>query len=306
MNQDVTDLYAELGIKLAASSGAEASTRCFAAPDLHHREDRHPSASVNLTTGAWICHACGARGGAYDAALLAGHTPRSAMDLLIRHRLAERRHYTGGRSRPSKPPPPAAPTQPPPTRAPTVTETQIESWHHRLLAKPWLVAQLWQERAIRPQTLERFRVGFDGARITIPIAGADDTPTGLLRWKPFHRGNAPKLLALPGTRRQLFPAPESIEDRDLVICEGEPDALAAHSAGIPAVAIPGVASWRPEWAGRFGQHTVTIVLDCDTQGRRCSARIALDLAGSGIDAVIVDLDPGRNDGYDLTDHLTGN
>ena len=65
--------------------------RCFADPGAHRREDRDPSCSVNVLNGAWRCHACGARGGAYDAALAKGHNPRSAIDLMISHGLTERR-----------------------------------------------------------------------------------------------------------------------------------------------------------------------------------------------------------------------
>ena len=65
--------------------------RCFADPGAHRREDRNPSCSVNVINGAWQCHACGARGGAYDAALAKSYTPRSAIDLMIAHGLIERR-----------------------------------------------------------------------------------------------------------------------------------------------------------------------------------------------------------------------
>ena len=88
---DIRAFYAALGIELPGWSTLEAPVRCFAQPDAHHRADRSPSCSVNLASGAWNCHGCGAHGGAYDAALAVGHTPRSAMDLLIAHGLAEPR-----------------------------------------------------------------------------------------------------------------------------------------------------------------------------------------------------------------------
>ena len=45
-----------------------------------------------------------------------------------------------------------------------------------------------------------------------------------------------------------------------------------------------------------------IVMDADSQGRAAAARIAEDLVGHA-EAEIVDLDHGRDDGYDLTDWL---
>ena len=88
---DVRAFYAALGIELRAGAALNAAVRCFAQPDAHQHGDRSPSCSVSLASGAWNCHGCGARGGAYDAALATGHSPRSAMQLVIAHGLAERR-----------------------------------------------------------------------------------------------------------------------------------------------------------------------------------------------------------------------
>src|SRR5947209_4573905 len=88
---DTRAFYAVLGIQLPGWSRRDAPVRCFAQPDAHQHGDRSPSCSVSLASGAWNCHGCGARGGAYDAALATGHSPRSAMELLIAHGLAEHR-----------------------------------------------------------------------------------------------------------------------------------------------------------------------------------------------------------------------
>ena len=61
---DIRGYYKRLGIQLPERPCFEASVRCFANPGAHRREDRHPSCSVNLVSGAWKCHACGADGGA--------------------------------------------------------------------------------------------------------------------------------------------------------------------------------------------------------------------------------------------------
>jgi hypothetical protein len=77
--------------RVPARAAANVTVRCFAQPDAHQHGDRSPSCSVSLASGAWECHGCGARGGAYDAARETGRSPRSAMDLLIAHGLAEPR-----------------------------------------------------------------------------------------------------------------------------------------------------------------------------------------------------------------------
>ena len=88
---NVRAFYASIGIELPARVTLNATVRCFAQPDAHQHGDSSPSCSVSLASGAWNCHGCGARGGAYDAARGAGHSPRSAMELLIAHGLAEPR-----------------------------------------------------------------------------------------------------------------------------------------------------------------------------------------------------------------------
>ena len=117
INGDVRGFYAVLGIGLPATAARDASVRCFANPDAHAHADRRPSCSVSLASGAWRCWACDARGGAYDAALARGLSPREAMDLLIAYGLAERRSAPGGRLRAGRrSPSPAAGGQQPRTR----------------------------------------------------------------------------------------------------------------------------------------------------------------------------------------------
>jgi hypothetical protein len=77
----------------------EAPVHCFADPDAHAHGDRDPSCSVNIETGAWHCWGCGAKGGAYDAALARGLGSRRAFELKLAYGLAER---DSKRPRPSR------------------------------------------------------------------------------------------------------------------------------------------------------------------------------------------------------------
>ena len=87
---DVRGFYAALGIELPGWAQQEASIGCFANPDAHARGDRDPSCSVNVETGAWRCWGCGAKGGAFDAALARGLDSRQAFELKVAYGLAER------------------------------------------------------------------------------------------------------------------------------------------------------------------------------------------------------------------------
>ncbi len=302
---DIRGFYHALAITLPAWAQANASVRCFADTDAHHRGDRNPSASVNLITGAWQCHGCGAHGGPYDAAIAAGHTPRAAIDLMIRHGLIERRAKLfparaltiTANHRPTPVRHPAAEATP----ALTVTERDIERWQTALSRRPALIARLCSQRGWRYETMRTLQLGYDRGRVTIPIRNAHGTLRGLQRYQPEHTSR-PKMLALRGSRHGLIPHPNTEPSQRIVLVEGPPDMIAARSNGLPAIAVPGDHAWKPRWARLLAGRHVTIIMDADDAGRDAAQRIWHDLHDLA-NTHIIDLAPDRDDGYDLTDWL---
>jgi Toprim domain len=298
----VRAFYAAIGIELPAWSTREAPVRCFAQPDAHSHADRLPSCSVNLVSGAWNCHGCGAHGGAYDAATAIGHTPRSAMELLIEYGLAEPRDAFHGpscqtptRQREGHP----ATATPPPLAA---DEGDIQQWACRLAAESRLIRLLALKRAWSYRAIRELDVGFDGARITIPIRNAEGRIRGVLRYAPFGHCD-PKMLAIPGTRLGLVPHPAHDTSEPIVLVEGPQDMIAARSCGLHAIAVPGTNAWQSSWAGLFAGRRVTVVMDCDRPGRGAADQIATGLEPVAKTIEVVDLWPDRHDGYDLTDRI---
>jgi len=310
---DIRGYYERLGIQLPAQARIEASVRCFANPAAHRREDRNPSCSVNLLSGAWKCHACGARGGAYDAAWRTGYTPRAAIDLMIAYGLTERRarlqtarELLDASTRPS----PADPRPKARVRAREaldehpalqVTDHDIAYWRTVLSRRPTMIARLARDRGWRYQTMRELELGVDRGRVTIPVRNARGDLRGLLRYQPDPTGH-PKMLAALGSRVGLIPHPAAETSRRILLVEGPPDMIAARSRDLPAIAVPGDHAWQPAWAQLLAGRHVTIVMDSDTAGRAGATRIAEGLRHVA-DAHIVDLAPGRSDGYDLTDWL---
>ena len=302
---DVHGYYQALGVRLPGWAQREASVSCFADPEAHRHGDRKPSCSVNLEHGAWHCHGCGASGGAYDAATRRGYTPRAAIDLMVRHGLVERRtrHATAHRRVPSPTHVSAARQQ---ARAKLdVTESDVRHWQLALTEQTALIARLARERAWLYNAMWELGLGYDCGRITIPVRNEHRRLVGLLRYRPCPKPGRPKMLATSGSRRALLPHPAAEPSRQLLLVEGEPDMIAACSRELPAIALPGVDAWRPQWAPLFVGREVTIVMDCDTEGRRAAERIAADLRGHA-EAAVLDIAPERDDGYDLTDWFTDN
>jgi hypothetical protein len=301
---DVRAYYARLDIQLPSWATREASVRCFANADAHERGDRDPSCSISLTSGAWCCHGCGASGGAYDAALAVGLSPRKAIDLMVDLGLTERRAPTEPRHRPRRSP--AGPIARKAERRltqPRVSDEEIAVAHRALLAHRTLVKELERRRSWSLEVVERFELGFDGRRVVIPVRDAERRLVALMRYQPPWRRSGPKLLAEPGSRRSLFPSPAALGGGDVWLVEGHPDALAAHSIGLPALAVPGVWAWEPRWATWLAGRDVVICLDADGDGRAAAQRIAGNLRPVAHSTRVIDIAPDRDDGYDLTDEI---
>jgi hypothetical protein len=307
---DIRGYYAALGIQLPSWTAADVTVRCFADPEAHRRDDHDPSCSINLTHGAWNCHGCLASGGPYDAAIHQGCTSRTAIDLMIRHGLTQRRAHAP-RQRQRQPPNHHSAHSGPRIDRPgsaallTVTDADISRWHRALDSDPALIERLVRERGWELDTIHELELGVDGGRITIPVRNHRRHLVGLLRNRPWSKPGQIKMQAAVGSRRQLLPHPAHEPARRILLVEGEPDMIAARSRRLPAIALPGVQSWRPEWASLFAERQVTIIMDADEAGRESAARINQDLRT--VAAVrILDLAPERNDGYDLTDWLLAN
>jgi hypothetical protein len=166
--------------------------------------------------------------------------------------------------------------------------------------------RLHELRGWLPDALATLGVGFDGERITFPICNATGQLVNLLRWTPSPKNGERKMLSGKGRPRDLFPAPESIEGAACWLVEGEPDAVSLRTLGLPAVAIPGV-NWARKAASeahRFARFDrLNLLLDCDHQGREAAQTIGAAFAAAGIAPRVLDLDPSRDDGYDVGDYV---
>lgn len=279
---DVRGAFTELGIRLGAGA-RNVAVSCFASPEAHRREDRNRSCSVNVQTGAWCCHGCGAAGGVYHAALAVGRQPGEAMGLLERYGLVAGKEV-GVR------------------KAESPKEGEIARARDRLAQSPDVLGRLEELRGWSSSAVLSLGLGLADGRVVFPVRDAAGRLVGVNRYAPNPaRRNGPKMMADPGSTRELFPAPETLAAGTVWLVEGEPDAVAARTLGLSACAVPGVQGWRAGWAARFERRRVVVCMDADRAGRECAARIAADLTAAGVGVVAVDLAPGCDSGYDLGD-----
>ncbi|WP_386778904.1 toprim domain-containing protein [Longispora fulva] len=150
-------------------------------------------------------------------------------------------------------------------------------------------------RAFQSETLERSQIGYVGAdvpgftqyrgMISIPYL----TRAGAVSMKFRHVDDRrePKYLGLPGLegKPRLYGVTALDRTEDfLVITEGELDRMAADQAGLPAVGLPGVDTWRGPYRQlviKGGYRTVYFLADNDDkgQGRALAEKVAEDVRG---------------------------
>jgi hypothetical protein len=178
----------------------------------------------------------------------------------------------------------------------------LEATYARLPALgPRPMERLAELRGWTVETIQRLGLRMEGDRVVIPVRNEQAEIVGLCRYAPNpEKRRGPKMVAAGA--RELFPAPESYEAGGTCwLCEGEADAIAAVSAGLTAVGVPGVATWKVGWVNRFQRfNRVVIVFDADKAGRDAAHARARTLS-TLMSATVVDLAPARTDGYDVSD-----
>jgi Protein of unknown function (DUF3987)/Toprim-like len=199
-------------------------------------------------------------------------------------------------------PPARMSREPAKSRAALPSEEQLAAWQRALRDHEGLHRRLVELRGWTREVVEALGLGYDGKRIVFPVKDASGQLVGVVRYRPGNRPDGErKILADPGSVRELWPAPESLNGTQVVLAEGESDAVSLATIGLPAVAVPGAASWRSEWASRFTGRDVIVCTDCDEPGRGLAERAADDLRQTAASVRVIDLDSNRSDGHDVGD-----
>jgi Toprim-like len=211
----------------------------------------------------------------------------------------------------------------------SISDEDVLSWRRNLGADTFVLWQLRLRLGWTREALRRLEVGLskdlthnvvvgtpvrvrkvfptfvNGERLTSPIRDAESRLVGVVRYDPPFPGHKRvKAMAVRGSRRELFPAPETIEELEIMLVEGEADCVSAWSTGMVAVAIPGTSyAWSAERAQRFAGRRVTIPFDCDSPGRTAAEKARKALEPYAESVRVLDLDPARDDGFDLRDWL---
>ena len=181
---------------------------------------------------------------------------------------------------------------------PVVPEYVVESYQKRLTTAAR--RYLRQHRMIERRVIERYRIGLESPRYTLPIP-EKGRYVDIRRWlRPEKREDTPKILSWKtgygGAR--LYPE-DQLQEPAVVLCEGELDALALISCGIPAITLTsGAATWPQSASKALQGHRVYILMDNAEAGIEGAKKRRQELPESTLLQW-----PERPEGWDATDEI---
>ena len=122
-------------------------------------------------------------------------------------------------------------------------------------------------------------------------------PKTFLQRRPDGKGGW--IWKLDGVRQVLFRLPEILNEKFVVVVEGEKDALALVALGIPATCNSGGAGgWQDEYSESLKGKKVAIIADADKAGRAHAQKVANSLYGMVASLRVLECPPPHNDSSD--------
>lgn len=132
-------------------------------------------------------------------------------------------------------------------------------------------------RGLTDSTIDRYLLGYvaEGRyrnAISLPYLNPDGTVRSI-RFR-YLQPNGRKYDNLKGQKVHLYNVVHTTKPR-VWVCEGEFDSLILTQMGYPAVGVPGVSSFKPDWKYLFVNcEQVSLVFDSDEAGEKGAQRLA--------------------------------
>jgi len=214
--------------------------------------DQKASLCINEEKQVYFCHGCGWKGKLYQP-----HQERKRL------------------------------TQPKKESPPDIPEAQITGYVKGLEYRQKIY--LKEARGLADKVIEKYKLGYHKKkkRFTIPIF-EDKKCVNVRLYDPLNKDF--KILPISkGRGVQLYPQ-DQLKNGEVLLCEGEWDALCAVSHGIPAItSTAGVQTWRVEWSHKFRGKMINICFDCQDVSRKAAERRAEQLLPFASKVRIIDL-----------------
>ncbi len=189
-----------------------------------------------------------------------------------------------------------------------VTEGKVQGWIAALNDDETALNELMGERGLDLSTIDKFEIGWDKSvhAYTIPIRSDDGKFWNVRRYQLNPAHGRRKIWSVEGMGSPRIYPMSVLEDdpSEIIICEGELDALLTIQNGYAAVTRTASAiTWKPEWSGLFKDKLVYLCHDADKAGQEANKKVARSLQHIAKDVKVIALPYPVEDkhGKDLTD-----
>jgi len=219
-------------------------------------DDSTPSCDINIEKGLFNCHVCKAKGGA--AKFFARHFETSIAviweDWKERYNLEDIK---------------------------TIDPSAVEGWFDAIKSAGPLLQELYN-RGITDEMIRKYRLGFNGHRITIPIRNESDLVVNIRAYLPGAPGSKKMQNKRGHGQARLFPISQLSYDT-VIICGGELKAIATaermnEKYGIGAISTTsGEGNWEDSFTPKFENKKVLVCLDVDKTGQKSAESLCARL-----------------------------
>jgi len=281
----VVEFYASYGVELK-QTGSSLIGKC----PFH--DDTKPSFSVQPEHGLFNCFSCGESGSPFDLVMRIEKVGfPEAFQKLAEVAGVELKHASVKKAE-----------EP-------LLEEKADNPHSALLKNQERIDYLRQHRGISLESITKWKLGWAGERVVIPVRDKHGNLVNLRMHKPSCTKDEEKTISVSGHGKlRLFPALPPDGDPVLIV-EGELDCIKANQEGFSAVSgTAGCFNWNVELSRRLSGRNVVVCYDNDENGIKGSAKVAAMLSSVAESVRVLQWPKGTPDKYDITDffiHLGG-
>lgn len=183
---------------------------------------------------------------------------------------------------------------------PLPSDEEVRKWVETLQKMPTMLQVMKEKRGLSEATIEKYEIGWHKDRFTIPVRDSDGVLQNVRRYKHNAAAAKDKMLNLQGHGEARLFLPWMLAEPELIITEGELDAICGQEHGLPTMShTAGASVWKSQWSPLFQEKEVFICYDVDDAGTAGALKVAAGISRYAKAVYIIKL-PLPVKGSDLT------